>query len=487
LRVRLAYGMLATILLGAVVAVVILQNRKGRIKPPAPVSVFVQTDAGAAGMGVDSETHWQVPPPWTLTRSTNRARVYLDTSMSVRGFVKVHEFGQLLEKLKYVLVGADVDRFEVAEVAEKVGSLQEVAQFNDFANARLYDGRETNLKAAIDDATKWNAGEILVLTDGIVSLSKPEKVGPSGSSALSCGAGSDAACIAVSVAEYVGHGNGFWIVGMRLPYAGPYYVEEPGPNCRRGQIVRGPLSLHPFYIWVGSPSLSQGRKVVKELLDFASVQKLQALAIEAAPGQWQGWKVDPGLRPEELMASENEACAHGDLVSEVEFSGGSTCTVTVSQHAKEGWGFGASPKPALGFALPVTDVMEATSDAIPLIEVRQQFVLSDPSVRLISKVDDVKGHSAVSRHYLDTCLQYEGALSRSRAGRSLLMNSLWKIARSSEEPWTGWSTDTDCDPKSLDRTVNLDMFLRLLREELASHNNSESQTKTEILTIQYAK
>jgi hypothetical protein len=464
--------MLATVVLGVVATV--------------PISVFAQTDATTGGPGVDSGTPWQVPPPWILSRSTNRARVYLDTSMSVRGFVKAPEFGQLLENLKYVLVGADVDHFELAEVAENVGSLQDVAQFKGFANARLYDGRETNLKAALDDAAKWNAGEILVLTDGIVSLSKPEKVGPSGSSALSCGAGSDAACIAASVAEYVGHGNGFWIVGMRLPYAGPYYVEEPGPSCRRGQIMRGPFSLHPFYVWVGSPSLSQGRKIVNALLDFAAARKLEALAIEAAPGRWHGWEVDPGLRPEELMPSDNPACAHGDLVSKVEYGGG-TCTVTVRQHAKEGWGFAASPKAVLGFALPVVDVMEPTADVSSLIEVQQQVVPSDPSVRLMSKVDDVKDHSSVNQHYLDICLQYDGDLGRSRAGRSLLVNSLWQVAHSGEEPWTGWSTDTDCDPKSLDRTVNLDMFLRLLREELASHSSSKGQTETEILTIQYAK
>jgi len=465
--------MLATVALGVVATV--------------PVSLFAQTDTRTADVGVDSGLPWQAPLPWALSRSTNRARVYLDTSMSMRGFVKANEFGQLLENLKYVLVGADINRFELAEVAENVGSLQKAAQFKDFANPRLYDGRETNLKAALGDATKWNAGEILVLTDGIVSLSKPENLGPSGSSALSCGAGSDAACIAASVAEYVGHGNGFWIIGMRLPYTGPYYVEEPGPGCHRGQVLKGPFPLHPFYVWVGSPSLSQGRKVVKALLDFASARKLAAVAIEAAPGRWNGWEVDPDVRPEELMPSDNAACVHGDLVSKVEHSGGGTCRVTVSQHPTEVWGFKASPKPTLGFALPAVDVVEPTSGVSSLINVEQQIVLNDPSVRLMSKVHDVNDHSSVRRHYLDICLQYEGDLSRSRAGRSLLVNSFWHVARSSEEPWTGWSTDTDCDPKSLDRTVNLDMFLRLLREELASHYSPQSRTETEILTIQYAK
>jgi hypothetical protein len=473
LRVQFVHAMFATVVLGVVATV--------------PVPVFAQTDASSAGVGVDSGTPWQVPPPWTLNRATNRVRVYLDTSMSMRGFAKAKEFGQFLENLKYVLVGADVDHFELAEVAEKVGNLQDVAQFAEFANPRLYDGRETNLKAALDDATKWNAGVVLVVTDGIVSLSKAEQVGPSGSSALSCGAGSDAACIAASVGEYVGHGNGFWIVGMRLPYAGPYYVEEPGPSCHRGQVLKGPFPLHPFYVWVGSPSLNQGRRVVKALLDFASGRKLEALAIEAAPGRWHGWQVDPGVQPEELMPSENASCAHGDLVSKVEESGSKTCTLTVSQHAKEGWGFAASRKPALGFALPVVDVVEPTSDASPLVNVEQQIVLNDLSVRLMSKIDDVKDHSSVSRHYLDICLQYEGDLSRSRAGRSLLVNSSWHVGRPSEEPWTEWSTDTDCDPKSLGRTVNLDMFLRLLGEELASHNSSEGRTETTILTIQYAK
>jgi hypothetical protein len=451
-----------------------------------PLSLSAQIAAGSADASADLGTQWQVPPPWILNRSTNRARVYLDTSMSVRGFVKTDDFGQLLENLKYVLVGADIDRFELAQVAEKVGSLQDVAQFAEFANPRLYDGRETNLKAALDDATKWNAGAILVLTDGIVSLSKAENVGPSGNSALSCGAGSDAACIAASVGDYVARGNGFWIVGMRLPYAGPYYVEEPGASCRRGQIVKGPFPLHPFYVWVGSPSLTQGRKVVRALLDFAFARKIDTLAIEAAPGQWRGWEVDPSVRPEELIPSEDAACAHGDLVSNVGQSSSRTCTITVSQHAKEAW-FGSSQKPVLGFALPAVEVEEAGSDITPLINVDQQIVVDDPSIRLTPKLDDVNDHRSPPRYYLDICLQYEGDSARSRAGRSLVVNSFWHVERPSKDPWAGWSTDTDCSPKSLDRTVNLDIFLRLLEEELIGGNGSQRQTQTEILSVQYTK
>jgi len=451
------------------------------------VSLHAPTESGAVDARADSGMNWQFPAPWTLSRSVDRARVYLDTSMSVRGFVKAEEFGQLLENLKYVLVGADIDHFELAEVAEKVGNLQGVAEFTEFANPRLYDGRETNLKAALDDATKWNAGEILVLTDGIVSLSKSEEVGPSGNSALSCGAGSDAACIAASVADYVGHGNAFWIVGIRLPYVGPYYVEEPGPSCHRGQVVKGPFPFHPFYVWVGSPSLGQGRKVVKAVLDFASTRKLSALAIEVAPGGWHGWEVDSDVRPEELMPSENTACAHGDLVSNVDRSSDGICRVTVSERPKEGWGLSASPKPALGFALPVVGVLEPTANVSPLIDVEQQIIANEPSVQLMSKIDDVVDHSSVRRRYLDICLQYEGDLGRSRAGHSLLVSSLWRVERPSEEPWTGWSTDTDCNPKSVDRTVNLDMFLRMLREELAGHNSAESRTVTKILGVQYTK
>ena len=113
-------------------------------------------------------------PPWKLTRLTRRARIYLDTSMSMRGYATADSsvFRTFLENLKYALVGSDIERFEVCRVDRQVGKAEDVAQFQGFGDAKSYSGAETNLAAALKDATNWNSGVVLVLTDGIVSLSR---------------------------------------------------------------------------------------------------------------------------------------------------------------------------------------------------------------------------------------------------------------------------------------------------------------------------
>ena len=51
----------------------------------------------------------------------------------------------------------------------------------------------------------------------------------------------------------------------------------------------------------------------------------------------------------------------------------------------------------------------------------------------------------------------------------------------------GWSTDTDDELKNLDKTVNLDTFLRLATAELSGHVDSGIVAKTAFLTIEYQK
>jgi hypothetical protein len=92
--------------------------------------------------------------------------------MSMRGYVtsKSEIFRKFLENLKYVLVDAGIDQFQAASVAESVGPIRVVAQFEAFADHRIYNGRDTNLAAALNDAAASNQGTTLILTDGIVSV-----------------------------------------------------------------------------------------------------------------------------------------------------------------------------------------------------------------------------------------------------------------------------------------------------------------------------
>ena len=241
----------------------------------------------------------------------------------------------------------------------------------------------------------------------------------------SCAAGSDATCVATAAAKYIAKGNGFWIVGMRFPFAGPYYVEEPGTKLRHGQaLTKGPFPPHPFYVWIGSPSLNQGRRLVNSLIDFAKAQNLQAIAIEVSPGSWPGWTIASDLQASDLIGSENMACRNGDLLSGEHGGDGQRVVVLVKQPAESRLNFGKSHEPVLGFGLPVSEAAATTSVVHPLITVRQEIIADNPFVHVAYNAEDVKFHGAI-RHFLDFCIQYEGDLRKSRAGTVFELESEW--------------------------------------------------------------
>jgi hypothetical protein len=389
----------------------------------------------------------------------------------MRGYVTAESdvFRKFLENLKYVLVDAGIDQFEAASVAETVGPVTVVAQFATFMDSRIYHGRNTNLAAALRDAAGSRSGTTLILTDGIMSMSKAAAV--TATSAGACAAGSDAGCIASAAANLIANGNAFWIVGMRLPYAGPYYVEEPGPRSRRGLALacNGP---HPFYIWIASHDLKQGISIVKGLVKFASAHSVDEISFEVAPGTWQGWDFLQKSSAETLRPSSDPVCRNGDLISNVS---GKTLTV---QSARKGWF--VKNAPVLGFALPVAHSSASNSGALPLINVVQDIVVDDPQVSM--KWITV----GTTQKFLDICMRYEGDLARSRSGRSVAVNSEWSCQQTKDAPWQEWSTDTDDNCRELDRTVNLDIFLRLLRDQVIG-TGSGSCTTTKLLSIRYPK
>jgi hypothetical protein len=248
-------------------------------------------------------------------------------------------------------------------------------------------------------------------------------------------------------------------------------VEEPGPKSRRGLALacNGP---HPFYIWIASHDLKQGVSIVKALIKFASAHSVDAVSFEAAPGHWQGWDVR-NLSAESLRPSSDPVCRNGDLVSDV-----SGNTVTVQQSTPKGWF--VKHAPVLGFALPISQSPTSNSGAFPLINVVQDIVVDDPQVYM--KWTTV----GTTQKALDICMRYEGALTRSRSGRSVDVDSTWTCQQAHGAPWQEWSTDTDDDCKELDRTVNFDVFLRLLRDQVIG-TGSGSCTTTNLLSIRYLK
>ena len=83
------------------------------------------------------------------------------------------------------------------------------------------------------------------------------------------------------------------------------------------------------------------------------------------------------------------------------------------------------------------------------------------------------------------CLTYRGAMAEERAGLSILLDAAWKLRKSADKPWLGWSADTDDDPKSLVATVNFGTFIELLQEHLLAAAHEGGEVRQPLLRLDY--
>src|SRR5262249_38746546 len=123
-----------------------------------------------------TKTERYLIPPWQLNESSSWARVYIDSSLSMQGFIGDQSglHFRLLRRLKDILVDAHVRDFEASPFGLKILRTDKVSAFSQFGtDRRLYAEKDTYLAGVIEDASSWDQnGVILVLTDGISSVTK---------------------------------------------------------------------------------------------------------------------------------------------------------------------------------------------------------------------------------------------------------------------------------------------------------------------------
>jgi hypothetical protein len=131
-------------------------------------------------------------------------------------------------------------------------------------------------------ASKKGRALFLLMTDGVASAA-------GGSCGVTCAAGDDVTCVAQALYEYLQAGNGLWVVGVRVPFAGQYYTA----------LRPGSLSVtsaqRPIYVWIGGPNAKVGRATAERLAKWAVDRQpaLDHIAIEVWPGHWSGSRAVP--------------------------------------------------------------------------------------------------------------------------------------------------------------------------------------------------
>jgi len=123
-----------------------------------------------------AKTERHLAPPWKLKGPSRWARVYVDSSSSMQGFIgdQAGLHFRFLKRLKDILVSANVLNFEATPFGLKILRTDMVSAFLQFGTDRkAYTEKDTYLAGVIEDALSWHQnGVILVLTDGVSSVTK---------------------------------------------------------------------------------------------------------------------------------------------------------------------------------------------------------------------------------------------------------------------------------------------------------------------------
>jgi hypothetical protein len=133
-------------------------------------------------------------------------------------------------------------------------------------------------------ASKKGRALFLLMTDGVAS-----STGGSCGAMCKADAGGDVMCIAEALYEYLQAGNGLWVVGVRVPFAGEYHtVFRPGS-------LKVSSAQRPIYVWIGGPNARLGRATAERLVKWAVDRQpaLDHIALEVWPGNWSGSRTPP--------------------------------------------------------------------------------------------------------------------------------------------------------------------------------------------------
>lgn len=215
------------------------------------------------------------PTPPTAPPTANTVVVYLDTSVSMAGYVTADRqgqtiYGRALQELRNLVSVATpalevtVRRVDAAVGAPNPDSFLTQASFD----KGVYTGRETNIAGAIgmfNHAEAAHAGAQLQKASAVEPQPEAPQPGPRFHVLVTdgvqsqrqgggdCTGGSDQVCVRKRILSLLGAGWGGYVIGMRSEFQGKVFSETGGRPVDFTSNKRDPQTFRPFYIYLFSP------------------------------------------------------------------------------------------------------------------------------------------------------------------------------------------------------------------------------------------
>lgn len=429
-------------------------------------------------------------PAASVIQTTNELIVYLDTSGSMAGYRSRDGqsiFEKTLRELRTVAgtFGNSDVRVLVRHVGATVGSPLTDSELTRGSWESIFHDHETNLAGAISsfkvsapDATgrqdkeqNKSAGPNaagagsdatepiqparfhVLVTDGVQSAKK-------GSVTQDCTAGSDQFCVRQKIGELLRAGWGGCVLGIRANFHGKVWSETSGIAIPYDSKDTDPDTLRPFYLYIFSPDpalldplvkslkdrlrpLTPGPESLRELnLSFPYAENSSELEI-SIPSESRGIiqrNKDKGGPPERYTLR---------IDVNTERSGAKPFTLKVkipwSPHARDTGNTAQLMQLIRWNILPVFPAEEVKGQRFPIVKIVEKPTL-DSSEEADGRIvlQATAGFPAGTEHPSCRVYRLEGRLDLNQATPEWIRS---------------WSTDLDTDPKTGNRTFNLETAL----------------------------
>lgn len=403
-----------------------------------------------APAGMD-DIQLEAPPhfPANLRRPDSEVRFYVDLSGTMQGF-DGENGGALfswLASCKEALYSEGFYMIQAAGFADTVDAFRNITGLVEILDWTA-NRANTCLAAPYthETALQRDGGDSalsLVLTDGVASAAGV-------ACGQTCASGGDITCVAESARRYIELGHGLWVVGVKVPFHGPYYPEI---GTVRELSVVDRAATRPIYLWIGSSDLAMGRRLAAAFALNAGGVGVERLVFEVWPGAWAGWVSSPvsgAWNAAEFLPRRGTGgpCESGSNLQFMTTRTGDSCPIITLLSEGSNW------QP--GWQWPLRLPIKRTRDAPPapiraLVSINAKW----PPVIVNGRLTTTPDSTAVE---LSGCLVTEN--------RRVAMRLAW-MGDHDASMLRPWSTEDDSGLEHIGRTLNLESLWGLTAKRLA--------------------
>ncbi len=389
--------------------------------------------------------------PAKVTPRTQGTIIFLDTSMSMRGYFNISPAAGtpiqrfiLADLLEIVaednLMPAYLSTFGSEIVApQKMQSLRKWSFFDSQENEdRIYSQSETNLVGVFEKEEFARHDVAIVISDGIQSSAE-------GSQNI---AGFDTRIFNV-IRKRCESGIYLWLIGIKSRFRGIIYPERPCPDgIKRSFHYSG---LRPIYVWIGSHDVAKGLNLVRKVVD----------------------RINSTLEPSETVRMAGLNYVQAPEINITMDRESSSSPIKLMKELDKGnfeWLVRKTEEKEIDIPIIMGEKTRTIPSSLSTFEWNNNIELAPQNIKWARVIKrDGKWHLILT-YKLIPARGFFGGCSDNNGNLNIIANSASNI---NPRPWwLEWSTENDCRNENAGKTLYLEKLSRIIEEPLKKKHES---------------